>query len=635
MVVERMSKALSHRGPDDSGTWVDYAAGIALAQRRLAIVDLSPMGHQPMVSHCGRYVLVFNGEIYNHLALRSTLPAIAWRGRSDTETLLACIAHHGLFEGLNRIRGMFAFALWDKKEQSLTLARDRMGEKPLYWGHLSDGSLAFGSELRALGAHPGWQPQVDRHSLALLLRHGCIPAPYSIIEGVRKLEPASWLKIKANGQVTEGKYWNLPDIAQAGMAAPLALGDTQAIDQLEGLLTAAVDEQMLADVPLGAFLSGGVDSSTIVAMMTRINARKVRTFCIGFAEGATSEAAHARAVAKHLGTDHTELHLTGADALAVVPELPSVYDEPFADSSQIPTLLVARMARQHVTVALSGDAGDELFTGYNRYLIGQRLQRQLDAVPLVARQALARLALTVSPAVWDRLAIPLQALRSASKRHADVGEKVHKFCRDVLPASSAQDMHRALTSQWRNPGDVVLGIRNGVSLARGHEPEAAWRDPVLGMSLADQMAYLPDDILVKVDRAAMNVSLETRVPLLDQRIVEFAWRIPMHQRIRDGQTKWLLRQLLYRHVPRSLIERPKQGFAVPLDRWLRGPLREWAEAQLAPGRLSQEGFFDGEAVRRVWHEHLTGRRNHQHMLWNVLAFQAWLGSSFGQAAMPK
>ncbi|MDP2006322.1 MAG: asparagine synthase (glutamine-hydrolyzing) [Rubrivivax sp.] len=622
--VRRMGEAIAHRGPDDHGEWIDAERGIALAHRRLAVVDLSAAGHQPMTSHCGRYVVVYNGEIYNHPELRAELGDLPWRGHSDTETLLALFTRHGVVESLPRLVGMFAIAVWDREAATLTLARDRMGEKPVYWGALGDQGIAFGSELRALQAHPGWRGEVDRDALALLMRHNCIPAPHSIWRGVHKLEPASWLCVQRDGSVRQGRYWDLAQRSLEAMARPLRLSDTEATDRLEHLLLDTLRGQMLADVPLGAFLSGGVDSSTIVALMARQSSQKVRTFCVGFDDGATSEAVHAREVARHLGTDHTELAVGPGDALALVPKLATLYDEPFADSSQIPTLLVAQMARRHVTVALSGDAGDELFAGYNRHLIAHRLWPRLQRTPLGLRRGLAGLIGSVSSSTWDTLLGAPQRLLPPARRHGDVGAKLHKLARAVLPAADLKSLYRALTSHWTHPNALVLDAREPATRIDDSALAPHWRDAVAGMSITDQLTYLPDDILVKVDRAAMAHSLETRAPFLDHRLVEFSWGLPLHQKIRHGQTKWLLRQVLYRHVPRALIERPKQGFAVPLDAWLRGPLRDWAEALLAPERLQREGYVAIAPVRQAWAEHQSGRRNRAPELWDVLMFQAWL-----------
>jgi asparagine synthase (glutamine-hydrolysing) len=627
-IVTRMSDAIVHRGPDGSGEWVDACHGIALGHRRLAIVDLSEHGRQPMTSTCGRYTVVYNGEIYNHLELRAGLDGFAWRGHSDTETLLACFTRHGVIEALPKLVGMFALAVWDRDDHALILARDRMGEKPLYVGKLPGGDFVFGSELKALRAHPRWHAEVDRDALTLLLRHNAVPAPHSIYRGVTKLMPGHWMRVEAgSGRTTSGCYWDLKRVAFEGrrpQAAPAPAADDAATDALEALLSDAVRGQMLSDVPLGAFLSGGVDSSTVVALMCKLQgASKVRSFAIGFDEAGFDEAVHAKAVARHLGTDHTELYVTARDALDVIPRLPSLYDEPFADSSQIPTFLVCQMARKHVTVALSGDAGDELFAGYTRYRIAHDLWRKLSRLPVASRRAMARGVLAVPPSAWQAVMAAPMALMPQWRRLPNAADKLHKFAATVLPARDPAAMYRALVSHWSEPAQVVLGASEPATLLQDTEIPAKLSDDVERMSLIDQLTYLPDDILVKVDRAAMGVSLETRVPMLDHRVVEFAWQLPMHQKIRDGQSKWLLRQVLYRHVPRELIERPKQGFGVPLDQWLRGPLREWADDLLSPSRLRSEGFFDAAAVQRKWAEHTSGRRNWQYQLWDILMFQAW------------
>lgn len=630
-ILHRMADALVHRGPDDFGAWIDTANGVGFAHRRLSIIDLSSQGHQPMVSHCGRYTIVLNGEIYNHLELRNSLGALPWRGHSDTETLLACFTRYGVRETLPIVVGMFAFAVWDRDERQLLLARDRMGEKPLFYGTLPSGEFLFGSELKGLRAHPRWYGDIDREALTLYLRHNCIPAPWSVYRGIRKLRPGRWLAVTRSGNCTEGAYWDVVEVAKRERAdADQSVTDALATDRLEVVLGAAVRGQMLADVPLGAFLSGGVDSSTIVALMTRHSAQRVRTFAIGFSEPGYDEAEHAKAVARHLGTDHTELYVSGNDALAVVPRLPLIYDEPFADSSQIPTFLVAQLARQHVTVALSGDGGDELFAGYSRYTLAKSVQHQLEWLPLGFRRWLSRRILATRPATWDELTRGGMALVAPRWRRRRVGDDLHKFAASVLPADGPIGMYRALVSHWQDPAAVVLNAQEPCTLLGDTNVQGAFSHPVERMSLTDQVTYLPDDILVKIDRAAMAVSLETRVPLLDHRVVEFAWQTPLHQKIRKGQTKWLLRQVLYRYVPKKLIERPKQGFAVPLDHWLRGPLRDWAESLISPDRLVAEGYFDVGQVRQKWAEHISGQRNWQYLLWDVLMFQAWLEASVGK-----
>jgi asparagine synthase (glutamine-hydrolysing) len=613
-IITRMCDRIHHRGPDDTGCWIDQSSGLALGHRRLSILDLSPAGHQPMLSACERYVIAFNGEIYNHLKLR--------------DQLLACFAAWGIEKTLQTAVGMFAIALWDKQQQVLTLARDRMGEKPLYWGWC-DEVLLFGSELKAMKAHPAFNAEVDRNALTLLLRHCYIPAPYSIYQGIQKLMPGHFVKIPLQGDVASAKnvqpvaYWRLNDAVVHGLAKPFSGTPEAAVDRLEAQLTSSIGEQMLADVPLGAFLSGGVDSSAIVALMQAQSQQPVRTFTIGFDEGGYDEATHAKAVAKHLSTDHTELYVRPEDALAVIPRLPSMYCEPFADSSQIPTFLVSQMAKQHVTVALSGDGGDELFGGYNRYLAARKVWGAVQGMPGFVRHAAAGLLRALPPAGWDKLFETAKPVLPKRLQLSIPGEKARKLA-DVLSLSDGHAFYRQLTSHWTDPASVVIGASEPPTMIT--TPNAWPKTDSLehAMMAMDAQTYMADDILTKVDRAAMATGLETRVPMLDHRVVELAWQMPLDYKIREGQGKWLLRQVLYKHVPKELIERPKMGFGIPLDSWLRGPLRDWAESLLDEQRLRQEGYFHPEPIRTMWAQHLSGKHNWQYHLWSILMFQAWL-----------
>jgi len=617
-----MTGALRHRGPDDAGAWLDPTAGIALGHRRLSILDLSPLGHQPMHSADGRYVITFNGEIYNFRALRHELAGCGhtFRGHSDTEVLLAAFTQWAVRPAVERCNGMFAFALWDRAERTLHLARDRAGEKPLYYGWLG-GTFLFGSELKALRAHPAFQAEVDRDALALFLRHGYIPAPYTIYRGVFKLPPATVLTLEASDgyQGRPVEYWSARHAVAHGLANPLAEPAERLVEDFDALLRDAVKLRMEADVPLGAFLSGGIDSSTVVALMQAQSARPVKTFTVGFEEARYNEAHHAAAVARHLGTEHTELYVTPRDALATIPQLPALYDEPFADSSQIPTYLVAALTRRYVTVSLSGDAGDELLGGYRRYFRGPALWGPVARTPAAVRRALAR-------ACSVRHTALAQALNPLVRRWTGKRSFTER-CRqaeEILSLRSAAELHRYLMSFWKRPGAVVVGADEPPVPAALDLPEGVDGDMRDLWMYLDLVTYLPDDILVKVDRASMGVSLESRIPLLDHRVIEFAWRLPLSCKIRDGQGKWILRRVLDRYVPRSLVERRKQGFAVPIAAWLRGPLRGWAEELLEPRRLRAEGFFDPGPIRQKWTAHLAGGTSWDYDLWTVLMFQAWL-----------
>jgi asparagine synthase (glutamine-hydrolysing) len=611
-----MNATLTHRGPDDSGVALEDE-GVGLGFRRLAIIDVSPAGHQPMVSANGRYVITYNGEIYNHRELRAELDGVNWRGTSDTEVLLEAFARWGIEATLQRLIGMFAIALWDRQERLLTLVRDRLGIKPLYYA-VQPGQLLWGSELKAFRALPGFDAALDEDALQLYFRLGYVPAPYSIYRGARKVEPGCYVMCRAGETPQVHRYWNATAAARHGLDDPLRLNDAEAIDALHGLLADAVTRRMVADVPLGAFLSGGVDSSTVVALMQAASSRPVRTFSIGFSEPAYNEAPFATAIATHLGTDHTELYVEPRQAQAVIPDLPAIYDEPFADSSQIPTFLVSKLARQHVIVSLSGDGGDEVFGGYNRHMWLERIWRRTGQVPQGARRVIARALRALSEQAWDT-AYAAVAPALGGRQVALAGDKMHKISR-VLESESPDAAYLQLVSQWPEPRLLLARDRAPVlPVYRGDS-----RLPVTeAVMLLDQLTYLPEDILAKVDRASMAVSLEARVPLLDHRVVEWAWRLPRHQRSRDGISKWLLRQVLYRHVPASLIERPKVGFGIPIGGWLRTELREWAETLLSPSALAEAGWLNPAPIRDTWKAHLDGRRDWQHRLWSVLMFQAW------------
>ncbi|HEX4948751.1 MAG TPA: asparagine synthase (glutamine-hydrolyzing) [Blastocatellia bacterium] len=627
-VLSQMSSSLTHRGPDDGGLWFDAEVGIGLSQRRLSVVDLSPEGHQPMISADGRYVVVFNGEIYNFGALRHELEPQGhrFRGHSDTEVMLAAICEWGLEAAVKRFVGMFAFALWDQQERALHLVRDRIGEKPLYYGWAGSAFL-FGSELKALRAHPAWRGEIDRGALALFVRHSYVPTPYSIYEGISKLIPGTIFSLTPShptGKLTT--YWSARQAAEAGIQNPLLGSETDVLAQLEDLLLATIAGQMIADVPLGAFLSGGIDSSLVVALMQAQSTSPVKTFTIGFHEADFNEAEFAKAVAQHLGTSHTELYVTPTDALNVIPRLPTLYDEPFADASQVPTFLVSELTRRSVTVSLSGDGGDELFGGYNRYFWGQNIWNKVGWMPRELRKIAAAGITTIAPASWDAAFQGLDPVLPSKLKQRTPGDKMHKLA-EVLAVDHPEVMYRRLVSSWKVPTDIVLHSQEPETILTDKNQWANLPNFMQRMMYLDLMTYLPDDILVKVDRAAMGVSLETRVPYLDHRVVEFAWRIPLALKIREGKGKWLLRQLLYKYVPPSLIERPKTGFGIPIVDWLRGPLREWAEALVHEARLQQEGFFEPTEIRTKWKEHLTGQRNWQYYLWPILMFQAWLSEN--------
>ena len=624
-IASRMAGTLVHRGPDDGGAWSDAAAGVAFGFRRLSIIDLSPAGHQPMLAADGQHAIVFNGEIYNAEEIRKELnqagaaPAGGWRGHSDTEVLLQACVHFGVAGAVERLIGMFAFAVWNRNTRRLTLVRDRLGIKPLYWAQFN-GYFLFGSELKALRAHPAFRAEMDQAALAGYLRHAYVPAPRSIYRNTHKVPPGHMLTVTGNGDVSVEPYWNLRQIASDGVrrAASSDISVESATNELESLMRDAVRRRMVADVPLGAFLSGGIDSSTVVALMQAQSDRPVKTFTIGFHEKGYNEAIHARHVANHLRTEHTELYLQPDDALKLVPSIPDWFDEPFADASQLPTYLVSHLTRQHVTVALSGDGGDDLFAGYFRYDWGARFARWRGMMPGPLRDVTAAGLRAVPVGAWDTLShvIPPKL------RPPTLGHKLHKLA-GLLGEHSTDGVYRRLVSFWHDPSEL---------LAEVPPPDGALWDDTLArdipdftsrMQYLDCVTYLVDDILTKVDRTSMAVSLEARVPLLDHRLVSYIWGLPLHLKLQGGVSKWLMRQVLYRYVPRELVERPKMGFGVPIDSWLRGPLRDWAEGLLEEKRLKREGILNPEPIRRRWAQHVSGERDWQYDLWIVLMFQAW------------
>jgi asparagine synthase (glutamine-hydrolysing) len=629
--VRRMSLTLLHRGPDDEGHWVDPSCGVAFGFRRLAILDVTENGHQPMTSASGRYTLMLNGEIYNFAELRSELQGkdagLRFRGHSDTEVLLSAFERWGVIESLPRLNGMFAVAVWDRDAQTLTLARDRLGEKPLYYGWAGN-TFLFGSELKAFRANPAFAPEIDRDAVALYLRYNCIPDPKTIYQGIQKLPPAGYATLRGS-DLQVGSYWSASEVILKALAQPFSGTDDEAIRALDEHLRRAVKMRMVSDVPLGAFLSGGIDSSMVVALMQAQSDRPVKTFSIGFEDAAYNEANDARAVAAHLHTEHTELYVSHSDVLNVIPRLAKIYDEPFADSSQIPTFLVSQLARQKVTVSLSGDGGDELFGGYNRHTWGRRIWSKIGWTPALLRKAMAAGIHSVSPGKWNSLFSRFGHIMPGAMRQRLPGYKLHKLA-DVLPSRDEAVLYTLLTSHWSDPQKIVLGATGEVStksLAKNWPSLGGFEQNSMAM---DTLGYLPNDILVKLDRAAMAVSLEGRVPFLDPDVFAFAWRLPLTTKIRNGQGKWILRQLLDRYVPRQLFERPKMGFGIPIESYLRGPLRDWAEGLLSESRIREDGLLAPELIRKRWDEHLSGRKDWQYHIWDVLMLQAWLDENRGQ-----
>lgn len=634
-LVCAMTGAVAHRGPDDVGHWVDAAAGVALGHRRLSIIDVSPMGHQPMVSRDGSLVLVYNGELYNSAQLRVRLEqrGVRFAGHSDTEVLLESLAELGVEETLRAADGMFAFAVWDRTRRRLVLARDRVGEKPLYWGW-QGGTLLFGSELKSLTRHPRFCGRLDRGAAAGMLRYGFVPGPWSIYEGVSKLPQGSWVVVDPErpGSEQVSTYWSFREVAEgqsavrrarrSGPGRDTAHADRETVDELEELLRTAVRSRMTSDVPLGAFLSGGIDSSVVVALMQAQSDAPVKTFTIGFHDDVYDEARHAEAVAAHLGTEHTLLRVSPQQALDVVPQLPTMFDEPFADASQIPTYLLSVLARGSVKVALSGDGGDELFAGYVRYLFNQSVWQRMSRVPGPLRSLGARAIRGVPPARWDGAARLVSPLLPPVLPTTRLGERMHRGA-DLLAARDPEQVYRPLRSHWQDPASLVLG---GVEHRDAVVDPRRWArldEPTERLMYLDSVTFLPDDVLTKLDRAAMATSLETRVPLLDPRVISFAWGLPLEDKIRGTAGKWPLRAVLHRYVPPALVERPKMGFGVPVGDWVRGPLRDWSEEVLDPHQLRQDGLLDADQVRQRWDEHLSGTRDWTYALWDVLMLVSW------------
>jgi asparagine synthase (glutamine-hydrolysing) len=627
-----MNEAIRYRGPDNSGVWMDRNTRVGFGHNRLSIIDPSPAGNQPMRSHSGRYIITYNGEIYNHQDLRRRLPGENWHGNSDTEILLSAIEQFGVRRAIELANGMFSFALWDRRERSLTLARDRTGEKPLYYGAqgTSNPVFLFASELKAIACHPAFIPEIDREALTMFLRFGYVPAPYSIYRGIRKLPPGTLLQLRdgeSNPQLET--YWSAAEVAKRGATRRLSGSKSEIVDQVEGVLEEVIAQQMLADVSVGAFLSGGIDSSTIVALMQKLSPRPVKTFTVGFHEKAYNEAEHAKAVARHLGTDHTELYVTPEQARSVIPLLPSIYDEPFADSSQIPTYLVASLAHKDVKVALSGDGGDELFGGYNRHLVTASLWRYICRIPAPLRAAAASMLSAFPGAAWTAVGLASNRMLPAWVINKNLPETLRRGL-PLLASKSLGDLYAGMISHWSDPASVVIG---GGEASRADSVVNATHselEPVEQVMLLDIVQYLPGDILVKVDRASMAVSLETRIPFLDRRVVELAWRLPFSSKINAGRTKVLLRELLYRYVPPELVERSKMGFGVPIGAWLRGPLRSWAEALLDPAKMRHQGYFNAESVQPAWRELLRGKNDKNSRLWGIIMFQSWLEANMAK-----
>lgn len=619
--IVSMTDTMVHRGPDSSGIWSAPEQGVALGHRRLAIIDLSAAGHQPMVSACGRFVATYNGEIYNFPDLRNHLEKKGhrFRGHSDTEVLLASVAEWGVQRAVEKFIGMFAFGLWDRQESRLYLVRDRLGIKPLYYGRIGDLFL-FGSELRSIVAHPRFSPEIDRNALALYFSRNYVPCPFSIYRGIFKLPPGTILNVSVAADYSESMqpYWSLHDVAAAGASNPFT-GDTgQAANELESILSDAVKRRMIADVPLGVFLSGGIDSAVVTSLMQAQSNRPIKTYTIGYDEADFDEAGHAQAIARHLGTDHTSLTVTPAEAFAVLPELGQMFDEPFADASQIPTFLVSKLARESVKVVLTGDGGDEIFGGYTRHLWSERITRIAARLPKGSHSLVARSLTVLAPHQWDQI---LRFL-PPGLRQSKPGSKLHRVA-SLLDAPDAAEVYRRVMSHWAEPENLVRESRLPDTILDRHGDWPALPDTTSTLMFLDGVTYLPDNCLAKVDRASMAVSLEARTPILDHRVVEFAWRLPLGLKISNGAGKQILREVLFRHVPRDMIERPKMGFGVPVRDWMRGPMRDWTESLINEGRLREEGILNADLVSHLWQQHLTGRRDWYNQIWSVVMFQAW------------